>query len=60
MRGGGPVAAARERGGGEEQLLVTTLQLCLRVQESAEAGPAPGAGLARSTGNVSGAKTLSF
>ena len=34
--------------------------LCLRVQESAEAGPAPGAGLARSTGNVSGAKTLSF
>ena len=36
------------------------IKLCLRVQESAEAGPAPGAGLARSTGNVSGAKTLSF
>ena len=58
------MAAARERGGGEEQLLVTTLQhtiqLCLRVQESAEAGPAPGAVLARSTGNVSGAKALNF
>ena len=36
------------------------IKLCLRVQESAEAGPAPGAVLARSTGNVSGAKTLSF